>query len=81
VDRQRFRLRPNLVRQLAELEVGRRQRLAGLRVGLPGQQLLQVGVEAGRLFQQLRPQLLELGVLEQRVLADAGVEQRDRLLG
>src|SRR5262249_40686251 len=26
-------------------------------------------------------QLLELGVLEQHVLADAGVEQRDRLLG
>ena len=49
------------------------------RVGRPGQQLLQVGVEAGRLLQAASSAALELLVLEQRVLADAGVERGDRL--
>jgi hypothetical protein len=47
---QRLRLRPDLLRQLGELEAPRRQRLPRLRVGLPGQQLLPVGKEPGRLL-------------------------------
>src|SRR5262249_43537408 len=48
---------------------------ARLHVGLARQQLLQVGVEAGCLLQELDAQLLELLVLEQRILANAGMER------
>jgi hypothetical protein len=78
--RQRFLLVADLLGQLAQLEVAIRQQLSRLRVGLARQHLLQIGIEAGGFLQQLRSQLLELGVLQQKVFADAGVERGDRFL-
>ena len=72
-------LRPDRVQQATELVVRPTQRLARLFVGLVLEQTEQLVVVLLRVAQQPLAQLLELGLLQQDVLADAGVELADRL--
>ena len=74
-------LRPTLRGQVGQLEVRLRQRPPRGDVGLLAEQGSELAVEVGRRLQQPVAQLLELVLLEQEVLADAGVEGLDRLDG
>ena len=80
-DGQRLRRFPDLIRQVAELVIARGQQLPGPCIRLPFQQLFHVPIECGGLLEQPGPQILELLVLQQHVLTDAGVESADCLPG
>jgi hypothetical protein len=67
--------------QLGQLVPRRQQRPPRGRARLAFQQGGKLAVEVGRRLQQAVPQPLELVLLEQEVLADAGVERLDRLDG
>ncbi len=76
--RQRVLLAADLVRQVGQLEVGLRQRPPRRQVRLLAQQRAELAVEVGGRLQQPVAQILEFLLLEQEVLADAGVEGLDR---
>ena len=67
--------------QQRQLEIRGRQRPPRGNVILPGQQCTQLAVEVRRRSQQSVAQFLELALLQQEVLADAGVKRPDRLDG
>ena len=79
VGRQGVLLAADLVRQVGQLEVGLRQRPPRRQVRLLAEQGTELAVEVGRRLQQPVAQVLELLLLEQEVLADAGVERLDRV--
>ena len=79
VGRQRVLRAADLVRQLGQLEVGLRQCPTRRQVRLLAQQGTELAVEVGRRFQQPVAQVLELLLLEQEILADAGVKRLDRV--
>ena len=81
VRRQRVLLAADLAGQLGQLEVRLRQRPPRGEVGLLAEQGAELAVEVRGRFQEPVAQLLELVLLEQEVLADAGVERLDRLDG
>ena len=81
VRRQRILLPADLLGQVGQLEAGLRQRPPRRQVGLPAEQGPELAVEVGGRLQEPVAQLLELVLLEQEVLADAGMERLDRVDG
>ena len=79
VSRQRVLLLADLVRQVGQLEVRLPQRPPRGQVRLLAQQGTELAVEVAGRLQQPVAQVLELLLLEQEVLADAGVKRLDRV--
>ena len=79
VSRQCVFLAADLVRQFGQLEVGLRQRPTRHQVRLLAQQRPELAVEVAGRGQEPVAQVLEFLLLEQEVLAHAGVERLDRV--